>query len=171
MNENKVWFITGCSTGFGRELARYLLENDYRVVVTARDLSKVKDLIEINKDNALAVGLDVTNKEQVIEAVEKAERHFGGIDVLVNNAGFGYFGAIEESDEREVRSMFETNFWGLTDVTRAVLPKMRERKNGFIVNVSSIGGFAGFPSVGYYNATKFAVNGFSEALKKEAAHL
>lgn len=87
--------------------------------------------------------------------------------MLVNNAGFGYFGAIEESDEQEVRSMFETNFWGLTELTRAVLPKMRERRSGTIVNVSSIGGFVGFPGVGYYNATKFAVNGFSEALKKE----
>jgi len=167
MAENKVWVITGCSTGFGRELAKHLLENDHRVVVTARDVSKVQDLVEINKDNAFAVALDVTNKDQVVEGVAKAEAHFGSIDVLVNNAGFGYFGAIEESDEQEVRSMFETNFWGLAEMTRAVLPKMRERKSGTIVNVSSIGGFVGFPGVGYYNATKFAVNGFSEALKKE----
>ncbi len=171
MSEKKVWFITGCSTGFGRELAKYLLENDYRVAVTARNADKVQDLVEINKDNALAVALDVTNNAQVKEAVAQAEAHFGAIDVLVNNAGFGYFGAIEESDEREVRAMFETNFWGLAEMTRAVLPKMRERHSGSIVNVSSIGGFVGFPSVGYYNATKFAVNGFSEALKKEVEPL
>lgn len=173
MTEQKksVWFITGCSTGFGRELAKQLLENDYRVVVTARDADKVQDLVEINKENALALALDVTNETQVKAAVEQAETHFGAIDVLVNNAGFGYFGAIEESDEREVRAMFEANFWGLAAMTRAVLPKMRGRRSGTIVNTSSIGGFVGNPGVGYYNATKFAVNGFSEALQKEVAPL
>ena len=167
MSEKDVWFITGCSTGFGRELAKHLLENDYRVVVTARDVNKVQDIVATNKENAFAAALDVTNHDQVLATVKHAEDHFGRIDVLVNNAGFGYFGAIEESDEKEARSMFETNFWGLSAVTRAVLPNMRERKSGFIVNISSIGGLAGFPSVGYYNATKFAVNGFSEALQKE----
>ena len=95
MSEKNVWFITGCSTGFGRELAKYLLENDYRVVVTARNVEKVQDLVEINKQNALALALDVTDKKQVTESVAQAEEHFGKIDVLVNNAGFGYFGAIE----------------------------------------------------------------------------
>lgn len=167
MSEKKVWFITGCSTGFGRELAKHLLENDYRVAVTARNTEKIQDLIGINKENALALALDVTDKDQVKEAVAKAEDHFGKIDVLVNNAGFGYFGAVEESDEQEVRAMFEANFWGLAEMTRAVLPKMRQAKSGTIVNISSIGGLVGFPGVGYYNATKFAVNGFSEALQKE----
>ncbi len=171
MSEKKVWFITGCSTGFGRELAKFLLENGYSVAVTARDIEKVRDLVEINPDNAIALALDVTDKTQVAEAVAKAEDFFGRIDVLVNNAGFGYFGAIEESDEREVRAMFEANFWGLAEMTRVVLPKMREEKNGTIVNISSIGGLVGFPGVGYYNATKFAVNGFSEALYKELAPL
>ncbi len=171
MSEKKVWFITGCSTGFGRELAKHLLENDYRVVVTARDADKVQDLVEINSENALAMNLDVTDKAQVQHTVAKAEEHFGAIDVLVNNAGFGYFGAIEESDEREVRAMFEANFWGLAEMTRAVLPKMREEKSGTIVNISSIGGLVGFPGVGYYNATKFAVVGFSDALAKEVAPL
>jgi NAD(P)-dependent dehydrogenase (short-subunit alcohol dehydrogenase family) len=171
MSEKKVWFITGCSTGFGRELAKHLLENDYRVVVTARNADKIQDLVEINKENALAINLDVTDKAQVAHAVAKAEEHFGKIDVLVNNAGFGYFGAIEESDDAEVRAMFEANFWGLAEMTRAVLPKMREQKSGTIVNISSIGGIVGFPGVGYYNATKFAVNGFSEALQKEVAPL
>ena len=171
MSEKKVWFITGCSTGFGRALATYLLQNDHRVVVTARDTGKVQDLVEINRENAVAVALDVTKKQQVKDSVAAAVERFGRIDVLVNNAGFGYFGAIEESDEAEVRSMFETNFWGLAEMTRAVLPAMREQKSGCVVNVSSIGGFVGFPGIGYYNATKFAVNGFSEALKKEVEPL
>ena len=171
MEEKKVWFITGCSTGFGRELAKNLLENGYRVAVTARDVAKVEDLISIAPENALAIKLDVTDKRQISDGVAKAEEHFGRIDVLVNNAGFGYFGAIEESDDAEVRSMFEANFWGLADTTRAVLPKMRERRSGTIVNISSIGGFVSFPGVGYYNATKYAVNGFSEALKKEVEPL
>lgn len=171
MSDTKIWFITGCSTGFGRELAKHLIENDYRVAVTARDAAKVQDLVDLNRDNALALALDVTDKTQVADAVAKAEKHFGHIDVLVNNAGFGYFGAIEESDEAEVRAMFEANFWGLAEMTRAVLPKMRERRSGAIVNISSIGGFVSFPGVGYYNATKYAVNGFSEALKKEVEPL
>jgi NAD(P)-dependent dehydrogenase (short-subunit alcohol dehydrogenase family) len=171
MSEKKVWFITGCSTGFGRALATNLLENGYRVAVTARNVDKVSDLVAINPENALAIALDVTNKQQVADAVAKAEEHFGRIDVLVNNAGFGYFGAIEESDEAEVRSMFEANFWGLAEMTRAVLPKMRERRSGTIVNISSIGGFVSFPGLGYYHATKYAVNGFSEALKKEVEPL
>lgn len=171
MSNKNVWFITGCSTGFGRELAKHLLENNYRVVVTARNTEKIQDLVEINKDNALALALDVTDKAQIKNAVAKAEDHFGRIDVLVNNAGFGYFGAVEESDEREVRAMFEANFWGLAEMTRAVLPKMRERRSGAIVNISSIGGLVGNPSVGFYNATKFAVNGLSEALQKEVAPL
>ena len=163
----KVWFITGCSTGFGRELAKQLLESNQRVAVTARDAGRLEGLVQINPENALAVTLDVTDAAQVKDAVAKAEAHFGRIDVLINNAGFGYFGAIEESDEAEARRMFEANFWGLSAMTREVLPKMRERRTGFIVNISSIGGFVGNPGVGYYNATKFAVNGFSEALAKE----
>lgn len=171
MSDRKVWFITGCSTGFGRALATNLLESGYRVAVTARNAEKVADLVAINPEKALAIALDVTNNQQVADAVAKAEEHFGRIDVLVNNAGFGYFGAIEESDEAEVRSMFEANFWGLAEMTRAVLPKMRERRSGTIVNISSIGGFVSFPGLGYYHATKYAVNGFSEALKKEVEPL
>ena len=171
MSDKKVWFITGCSTGFGRALATNLLESGYRVAVTARNADKVADLVAINPDNALAIALDVTDKQQVLDAVVMAEEYFGRIDVLVNNAGFGYFGAIEESDDAEVRSMFEANFWGLAEMTRAVLPKMRERRSGTIVNISSIGGFVSFPGLGYYHATKYAVNGFSEALKKEVEPL
>lgn len=171
MSEKKVWFITGCSTGFGRELAKQLLENDYKVALTARNLEKVQDLVAINKENALALQLEVTDKQQVADAVAKAEEHFGRIDVLVNNAGIGYFGAAEESDEDDVRAMFETNFWGLSAMTRAVLPKMRERRSGIIVNISSIGGSVAFPALSYYHATKYAVNGFSESLQKEVAPL
>lgn len=171
MSEKKVWFITGCSTGFGRELAKYLLENDYKVALTARNLDKVQDLVAINEENALALNLEVTDKQQVADAVAKAEEHFGRIDVLVNNAGIGYFGAAEESDEDDVRAMFETNFWGLSAMTRAVLPKMRERRSGIIVNISSIGGSVAFPALSYYHATKYAVNGFSESLQKEVAPL
>src|SRR5215510_8779198 len=145
MSKKNVWFITGCSTGFGRELAKYLLEDDYRVAVTARDKGKIQDLVDINKENAVAIKLDVTDKRQVADAIAETENHFGQVDVLVNNAGFGYFGAIEESEEQEVRSMFEANFWGLAEVTRAALPKMRERRSGTIVNVSSIGGLVSFP--------------------------
>ena len=170
-DKKKVWFITGCSTGFGREMAKQLLEKGERVVVTARDVEKVEDLVEINAENALAAALDVTNSTQVEESVKRAVAHFGTIDVLINNAGFGYFGSIEESEEREVRRMFEANFWGLSAMTRAVLPVMRKQRSGTIVNISSIGGFVGNPGVGYYNATKFAVSGFSEALKKEVEPL
>lgn len=171
MSEKRVWFVTGCSTGFGRELAKQLLEKGYKVALTARNLEKVQDLVAINTENALALQLEVTDKSQVTEAVARAEEHFGRIDVLVNNAGIGYFGAVEESDEAEVRAMFETNFWGLSAMTRAVLPKMRERRSGTIVNISSIGGSVAFPALAYYHATKYAVNGFSESLQKEVAPL
>jgi NAD(P)-dependent dehydrogenase (short-subunit alcohol dehydrogenase family) len=168
---SKVWFITGCSTGFGRELAKYVLESGHKAVVAARNTDDVKDLVEGNAGNAIAVQLDVTKAVEIKHAVEQAIKKFGQIDVLVNNAGIGYFGAIEESEEDDVRRMFEINFWGLAEMTRAVLPAMRERRSGQIVNIASIGGLVGFPAVGYYNATKFAVDGFSEALAKETAPL
>lgn len=166
-----VWFITGCSTGFGREIARMLLDRGYRAVVTARRVEQVEDLVEGYGDRALALALDVTVPEQVEASVRAAEATFGQIDVLVNNAGVGYFGAIEESDEAEVRRMFEINFWSLSAMTRAVLPGMRARRSGHIVNLSSLGGLRGNAAVGYYNATKFAVEGFSEALSVEGAPL
>ncbi|MCC7526238.1 MAG: SDR family NAD(P)-dependent oxidoreductase, partial [Chitinophagaceae bacterium] len=115
--------------------------------------------------------LDVTKPEEINEAVALTLQKFGQIDVLVNNAGIGYFAAIEESEEDEVRRMFEINFWGLTNVTKAILPLMRKKRSGHILNISSIGGLVGFPALGFYNATKFAVTGYSEALAKETAHL
>ena len=171
MSDSPVWFITGCSTGFGRELAALLLDQGKRVAVTARRPADVQDLVDGRTDQALALALDVTDADQVREAVAAAEAHFGHIDVLVNNAGVGYFGAVEESDEAEVRRMFEINVWGLAAVTRAALPGMRARRSGHVVNISSIGGLRAFPAVGYYNATKFAVEGLSEALALEVAPL
>ncbi|MBV8443817.1 MAG: SDR family NAD(P)-dependent oxidoreductase [Hyphomicrobiales bacterium] len=164
-----VWFITGCSTGFGRELAKILLARDYRAVVTARDPSKVADLIEGHAATALALALDVEKQRQIEAAVEAARRKFGRIDVLVNNAGYGYLAAIEEGDDADIRAVFETNVFGLAAMIRAVLPIMRTQKSGAIVNVSSMGGFIGFPGSGYYAATKFAVEGLSESLSKEVA--
>src|SRR5262245_2039636 len=114
------WFITGCSTGFGRELARAVLARGYRAAVTARNPAQVEDLVAGHRDRALALRLDVTDPAQVAEAVRRAEEHFGGIDVLVNNAGIGYFAAVEEGDEAKVRRMFETNFFGMARMTRAV---------------------------------------------------
>ncbi len=166
-----VWFITGCSTGFGRDLAKLVLEKGWRAVVTARNPDTVQDFNTAYPDRALALKLDVTDPAQVAEAVKKAESSFGRIDVLVNNAGFGYLAAIEEGEDSEVRAMFETNVFGLAAMTRAVLPGMRQRRSGHIVNISSMAGLVGFPGVGYYNATKFAVEGLSEALAKEVEPL
>jgi NAD(P)-dependent dehydrogenase (short-subunit alcohol dehydrogenase family) len=168
--QSRVWFITGCSTGFGRELAKLLSSQGQQVVVTARDAAKVQDLAA-DSANSLALALDVTDPAQVKAAVAEAESKFGRIDVLVNNAGYGYMSAIEEGEDEAVRGMFEANFFGLADMTRAVLPGMRRRKSGHIINISSIGGLVGFPGTGYYAATKFAVEGLSEALSKEVEPL
>ncbi len=169
--ETPAWFITGCSTGFGRELARLVLQHGYRAAVTAREPRKIQDIAAGHDGRALILKLDVTDAAQVADAVKTAEATFGQIDVLVNNAGYGYLAGIEESDEDEVRAMFETNFFGLARMIHAVLPGMRHRRRGHIVNISSIGGLVGFLSVGYYNATKFAVEGLSEALAKEVEPL
>jgi NAD(P)-dependent dehydrogenase (short-subunit alcohol dehydrogenase family) len=168
---NKVWFITGCSTGFGRELAQLVLGLGYKAAVTSRNTDDVKDIVDKYPGTAMAIKLDVTKPAEIKEAVQQATDKFGQIDVLVNNAGIGYFGAIEESEEDEVRRMFEINFFGLANVTREVLPGMRKQRSGHIVNISSIGGLVAFPAVGFYNATKFAVTGYSEALAKEVSHL
>ena len=168
---SKVWFITGCSTGFGRNLAMEALQQGNQVAVTSRNTDDVKDIVAQYPETAFAIKLDVTNAEQITAAVKEALAKFNRIDVLVNNAGIGYFGAIEESEEAEVRRMFEINFFGLANVTNAVLPVMRKQRSGNIVNISSIGGIAAFPGIGFYNATKFAVTGYSEALAKETAPL
>jgi NAD(P)-dependent dehydrogenase (short-subunit alcohol dehydrogenase family) len=169
ITEKPVWFITGCSTGFGNELARQVLKRGYRTVITARRPAAVAALADLG--DALVLGLDVTEKSQVEAAVRAAEAHFGRIDVLVNNAGIGYFAAIEEGEDAQVRRLFDINVFGLTHMIQAVLPGMRSRRKGFIVNLSSIGGLRSFPAVGYYNATKFAVEGLSEALWQEVEPL
>ena len=169
--DNPVWLITGCSTGFGRELAKLVLERGWRAVVTARDPSKLADLAEGYGDRALALQLDVTDRKQIADVVAKSQKHFGRIDALVNNAGYGYLAAIEEGEDDAVRAMFETNVFGLVDMTKAVLPIMRAQKNGLIVNISSIGGITSFAATGYYHGTKYAVEGISESLAIEVKPL
>lgn len=169
--DTPVWFITGCSTGFGRELARLVLARGWRAAVTARDPSKVADLVEGHEGRALALALDVDDREQVSDAVQQAEARFGAIDVLVNNAGYGYLAAIEEGEDDEIRAMFETNVFGLIAAIQAVLPGMRERRRGHVVNISSVGGLVSFPATGFYHATKYAVEGLSESLAQEVAPL
>ena len=166
-----VWFITGCSSGFGRELAKLVLARGERVVVTARKVEQVADLVDGHTDRTLALPLDVTQVSELRDAVKQAEQKFGRIDVLVNNAGYGYLAAVEEGEDTAVRQMFETNFFGLVELTKAVLPGMRGRKRGHIVNVSSIGGLVSFGATGYYHATKYAVEGLSESLAIETAPL
>jgi NAD(P)-dependent dehydrogenase (short-subunit alcohol dehydrogenase family) len=169
--DNPVWLITGCSTGFGRELAKLVLERGWRAVVTARDPSKLKDLAEGHGDRALVLQLDVTDRKQIADVVAKSQKHFGRIDALVNNAGYGYLAAIEEGEDDAVRAMFETNVFGLVDMTKAVLPIMRAQKSGLVVNVSSIGGITSFAATGYYHGTKYAVEGISESLAIEVKPL
>jgi NAD(P)-dependent dehydrogenase (short-subunit alcohol dehydrogenase family) len=166
-----VWFITGCSTGFGRELAKLVLDRDWRVVVTARDIDRVRDLADGHQENALALALDVTDAGQVAASVKAAEDRFGAIDVLVNNAGYGYQAPVEEGDDAEIRAMFEANVFGLAAMIRAALPGMRARRRGHIVNISSVAGFVGFPGSGYYAATKHAVEGLSDSLAREVEPL
>ena len=167
----KVWFITGCSTGFGRELSKHVLELGHSAVVASRKTEDVEDIISQYPNTSISVKLDVTKHDEIKSSVKQAIKKFGKIDVLVNNAGIGYFGAIEESEEAEVRRMFEINFFGLANMTQEILPLMRKQRSGTIINIASIGGFVAFPAVGFYNATKFAVVGYSEALSKETAHL
>jgi len=168
---NKVWLITGCSTGFGRELAKQVLKLGYKAGVAARNITDVADIIQDYPETAIAITLDVTKDDQIQDAVKQITEIFGRVDVLVNNAGIGYFGSAEESDDAETRRMFDINFFGLANVTRAILPIMRKQRSGHILNVASIGGLVGYPALSYYNATKFAVDGFSESLSKEVAPL
>lgn len=169
--DNPVWLITGCSTGFGRELATLVLDRGWRAVVTARDPATLKDLVEGREDRALALKLDVTDRKDIEQVVTQATQKFGRIDALVNNAGYGYLAAIEEGEDDAVRAMFETNVFGLVDITKAVLPAMRTQKSGLIVNVSSIGGLTSFAATGYYHGTKYAVEGISESLALEVKPL
>ncbi|TRW89139.1 SDR family NAD(P)-dependent oxidoreductase [Mycolicibacterium sp. 018/SC-01/001] len=166
-----VWFITGCSRGLGRALATHALQRGDRVAVTARNRGAVLPLTEGHGEHALALPLDVTDSASVSAAVAEAEAVFGRIDVVVNNAGYGYLAAVEEGEDEAVRRLFDTNVHGVTAVLKAVLPGMRARRSGRILNVSSFGGLAAFPATGYYHATKFALEGLSESLAAEVAPL
>ena len=166
-----VWFITGCSTGFGHELAKLVLDRGWRAVVTARDRARVEDLAKGRQDRALALSLDVIDDDEIEAGVKAAVEKFGRIDVLVNNAGYGYLSSIEEGVPEEIRAQFEANVFGLFAMTRAVLPVMRGQRSGHIINIASVAGFCGFPGSGYYAASKHAVEGFSDSLSKEMAPL
>ncbi len=165
------WVITGCSTGLGRALAEAVISAGHNAVVTARDAAKVADLATTAPDRVLALALDVTEPAQVTSAVQRADERFGGVDVLVNNAGYGYRAAVEEGDDADVRALFETHFFGTVATVKAVLPGMRARRSGAIVNISSIGATVTPVGSGYYAAAKAAIEGMSGALRGELAPL
>jgi len=168
--QDPVWFITGCSTGFGRSLAEVVLARGERVVATARDVARVADL-EGASDRLLPLALDVTDDAQIAAAVDAARERFGRVDVLVNNAGYGYQASIEEGEDSEIRAQFDANVFGLFALTRAVLPLMRAQGGGHVINITSVAGLVGFPGSGYYAASKHAVEGWSDALAAEVAPL
>jgi NAD(P)-dependent dehydrogenase (short-subunit alcohol dehydrogenase family) len=167
----KIWFITGSSRGLGRSLTEAVLAKGDKVAATARNTEQLKDLANKYPDQLYAVKLDVTNKEQIISAVESTIAHFGRIDVLVNNAGFGIIGAAEAFSDEQVRSQLETNLYAPIEITRVVLPYMRKQGSGNILQISSVGGRVGNPGLSMYQAAKFGLSGFSEALSKEVADL
>lgn len=171
VQKDKHWFITGASSGFGRLLAEYLASLGAKVVATARKVESLEDLVKRYPGNIVALQLDVTKQQSIDKALADAIASVGHIDVLVNNAGHGVTGAVEEVTETEYMPMFETNVFGLIHLTKALLPQFRERRSGAIINFSSIGGLIGSSGWGYYNATKFAVEGLSEALSAEMAPL
>jgi NAD(P)-dependent dehydrogenase (short-subunit alcohol dehydrogenase family) len=163
----KTWFITGTSRGFGREWAIAALERGDRVAATARDTSTLDDLVKEHGDNVLALSLDVTDRAAAFDAVARAHDHFGGLDIVVNNAGYGQFGMVEELSEDDVRSQIETNLFGAIWVTQAALPYLREQGSGHIIQVSSIGGISAFPTVGAYHASKWGLEGLTQSLAQE----
>jgi NAD(P)-dependent dehydrogenase (short-subunit alcohol dehydrogenase family) len=165
------WLITGCSSGLGRHLAQAVLSAGFNAVVTARSAAAVQDIISAYPKTALAVMLDVTDKDAVARAVRLAEERFGAVDVLVNNAGHGYRAAVEEGDDGDAADLFATNFFGPLSMIKAVLPGMRARRHGTIVNITSIAARLAMPGSGLYSATKFALEGLSDALRKEVAPL
>jgi NAD(P)-dependent dehydrogenase (short-subunit alcohol dehydrogenase family) len=164
---NRTWFITGASRGFGRSFAQAALAAGDRVAATARDTSSLQDLVADHGDALLPVELDVTDRDAAFAAVRSAHDHFGRLDVVVNNAGYGVSGAVEELSEEQARRQFEVNLFGALWVTQAALPILREQRSGWIVQVSSIGGLAAFPLTGIYHASKWALEGLSETLRQE----
>jgi NAD(P)-dependent dehydrogenase (short-subunit alcohol dehydrogenase family) len=167
--KRNVWFITGTSTGLGRAFAEYAIQQNYQVVVSARNVATVQDLVQKDPKNVLAVKLDVNSIDDIKAALQAAVDRFGGIDVLINNAGYALIGALEETSEQLLRDQFNTNFFGAIAVTREVLPILRAQKSGAIVQISSLVGSLSFAGFGAYSATKFALEGFSEALAGEVA--
>jgi NAD(P)-dependent dehydrogenase (short-subunit alcohol dehydrogenase family) len=165
----KTWFITGASRGFGREWSIAALERGDTVAATARDTKSLDDLVARFGDKILPIRLDVNDRDAVLAAVQQAHDHFGGLDVVVNNAGYGQFGMIEEISEAEARAQFDTNLFGALFVTQAALPYLRARGSGHFLQVSSIGGISAFPNIGIYNASKWAVEAFSQSLAAEVA--
>ena len=163
----KVWFITGTSRGFGREWAIAALERGDKVAATARNTSTLDDLVDKFGDAILPLQLDVTDRAADFAAVEAAHKHFGRLDVVVNNAGYGQFGFVEEVSEHDARDQFDTNVFGALWVTQAALPFLRAQRSGHIIQVSSIGGITAFPNVGIYHASKWALEGFSQSLAQE----
>jgi NAD(P)-dependent dehydrogenase (short-subunit alcohol dehydrogenase family) len=170
-NSKKVWLITGCSRGLGKDMANAVLAAGHKLVATARNADTLSHLAARYPDTVRIVDLDVTDAEAAREAVATAVENFGGLDVLVNNAGFGHLSSIEDMTEEYFRAQFETNFFGLLHVTRAALPVMRKQRSGHIIQVSSIGGRIGTPGLGAYQASKWAVGGMSEVLAREVKHL
>jgi NAD(P)-dependent dehydrogenase (short-subunit alcohol dehydrogenase family) len=166
---SKIWFITGTSRGFGREWALAALERGDRVAATARDAAALDDLVAVHRDAVLPIALDVTDREAVRRAVDLAVDHFGRLDIVVNNAGYGLFGMVEEITEEQARAQMETNLFGALWVTQAALPHLRAGGGGHIVQVSSIGGITAFPGLGMYHASKWALEGLSQALAAEVA--
>lgn len=165
------WFITGCSSGLGHAIAHSVLKAGFNAIVTARSADKVKAFEQAYPERALALALDLTEKASIAEAVAKAEEHFGPIDVLINNAGYGYRAAVEEGDEQDVADLFATHVFGPVSLMKAVLPVMRERRSGTIVNFSSIGAQFWNPGSGYYSAAKMALEGITLTLKLEVEPL
>jgi NAD(P)-dependent dehydrogenase (short-subunit alcohol dehydrogenase family) len=165
----RTWFITGTSRGFGREWAIAALDRGDRVAATARDTSSLDDLVAKYGDALLPIQLDVTDREADFAAVRQAHEHFGRLDVVINNAGYGHFGMVEELSEQDIRAQLETNLFGALWVTQAALPFMRSAGSGHIIQVSSIGGISAFPIVGAYHASKWALEGLSQALAQEVA--
>jgi len=162
-----VWLITGCSTGIGREIAIAALKKNYREILTARRPETVEDLRKEYADRSIAMALDVTKPDQIAAVIEAGNKAFGQIDVLCNNAAYGYMAAIEEGDDAEVRSMFETNFFGPLAAIKAILPQMRARRSGYIINISSQAGLMSNPGTAYYSASKHALEGLTEGLVRE----
>lgn len=167
----KTWFITGCSTGLGKSLARAVLKKGYRAAVTARNPDTLQEFAQDFPETALRLPLDVTDPTAIQQAVKTMLERFGGIDVLVNNAGYGYRAAVEERDPADTRRLFQTNFWGPVDLIKAVLPGMRERRSGTIVNISSIAALRTAPGSGYYAASKSALESLSDGLRAEVSPL